>query len=104
MFWRYVLLGWLFALASCKATQPNGRSGQQESIRQRYDVEIQFASVEDVKRVPYRLTNLRMELREELSAGQHIYLVSIECRPHALEGVLEKLNTDEGIIFAKPRD
>lgn len=104
MFWRYVLLGWLFALASCKATQPASSSEEQESIRQRYDVEIQFASTEDVKRVPLRLRSLRMELREELSAGRQIYLVSIECKPHALEGVLEKLNADDGIKLAKLRD
>lgn len=88
---------------ACKPTESVSKVENQDSIRQRYDVEIQFASLEDVKRVPLRLNSLKMELREELAADQNIYLVSIECKPHALKGVLEKLNADKGVVAARER-
>ena len=101
MTWQIFSLVVLIALTSCKTEESAVETQQEESIRQRYNLDVQFASLEDVKRVPLRLNKLKMELINELSSGQNIYRVSVECKPHALNGVLEKLNADEGIVGAQ---
>ena len=101
MNYRAAFLALFIGFSSCKTQEPKVSTHHEQSIRERFDVEIQFASLEDVKRVPLRLSKLRMELKQELSADQNIYLVSIECKPMALNGVLEKLNADSGILVAR---
>lgn len=98
---RAVFIALFIGFSSCKTQEPEVSTHQMESVSERFDVEVQFASLEDVKRVPLRLNKLRMELKQELSADQNIYLVSIECLPMALDGVVEKLNADAGILAAR---
>ncbi|MFM1874778.1 MAG: hypothetical protein RL266_515 [Bacteroidota bacterium] len=72
-----------------------------ESVPQRYELLISFASAEDVKRVPYRLSQLKMELMDESSSQNNLYKVSIECKEFELDGIITKLNYERGVHWAK---
>lgn len=98
----------LFALLTtaigCTTTVDSTNSEQTNNLKKRYEILLQFASLEDVKRVPYQLPNLKMELLKEVSTRDNIYQASILCKEHALEGTLQKLNTNMGISWAKRID
>ena len=71
----------------------------QEPIR--FELVVKFNSLEDVKRVPFRLPQLKMELVEEISNTDHIYNATVLCQEYAIDGVVEKLNLEEGVGWAK---
>lgn len=67
----------------------------------RFEVVVKFNSLEDVKRVPFNLPQLKMELVEEVSHSDHIYSTTVLCQEYAIDGVVEKLNLEEGVGWAK---
>lgn len=67
----------------------------------RYELYISFSTLEDVKRVPYKLPHLKMELLEEVSAIENLYRVSVLCKDFEIDGVVTKLNDETGINWAK---
>lgn len=69
---------------------------------QRYELLVSFASLEDVKRVPYRLSQLKMELMDEISSQENLFKVSVVCKEFELNGIIHKLNNEQGVNWAKP--
>ena len=67
----------------------------------RYDLLISFSSLEDLKRVPYRFSDLKMELREEVSAPDNLYKVSILCKDYQIDRIVFRLNKEAGINWPK---
>ncbi|MCB9185791.1 MAG: hypothetical protein H6601_03510 [Flavobacteriales bacterium] len=104
MFRLLILVFLLSATLGCKTTEKSVAETEQAQSEKRYELIIKFETLEDVKRVPYRLSNLKMELLEEVSSTDNIYRISILCHDYALDGTIEKLNADSGIGWAKPAD
>lgn len=104
MYRLLILVFLLSATLGCKTTEKSVAETSQTQSEKRYELIVKFETLEDVKRVPYRLSNLKMELLEEVSSTDNIYQVSILCHDYALDGSIEKLNADSGISWAKPAD
>ena len=88
----------------CKTSEKPVAQADEVSVEKRYELIVKFASLEDLKRVPYRLSKLKMEIMEDVSSTDNIYRVSILCKDYALEGTIIKLNDDVGISWAKRAD
>ena len=79
----------------------DGVVNKTEAIALRYDLLVSFSSLEDLKRVPYRFSDLKMELREEISSSDNLYKFSILCKDYEIDGIVFKLNKEAGINCAK---
>lgn len=90
-------------IASCKSSEQSTTAiiNKQESIEEKFLLAIQFASDEDLKRVPYHFQNLRMELIKPISEHDRIYQTSILCKAYEIDGIVEKFNLHQGIDWAK---
>jgi hypothetical protein len=88
----------------CKTTENEVVRTENLELKKRYELIVKFASLEDLKRVPYQLSNLKMEIMEDVSSDDNIYRVSILSKDYAIDGTLEKLNKDQGISWAKRAD
>ena len=104
MFRWLILVLWLSIALGCKTTEKSVVETEQTQVKRRYELIVKFETLEDLKRVPYRLSNLKMELLEEVSSAENTYRVSILCHDYALDGSIEKLNADSGISWAKRAD
>lgn len=91
----------MIGTVGCKTTQD--RSELQEEAYVRFDVLIQFKSEEDVKRVPFQLPKLRLELLQQVEGSDNLYNASIHCRPSNLNSILEKMQVQDGIVWVKKR-
>ena len=98
MFWRLFILFSVAAFAACKTVDHTTVTEKSDQQSTRYQIQIQFASVEDVKMVPLQYEKFRMQLNEELLHDQHLYRASIECKPYEIDGVIKKMKQDEGVI------
>ena len=85
----------------CKTLNEDSESASDSTKQNRYEMMVQFKTIEDVKRVPYRLSNLRMEIQKEISDTDHIYLISVDCKSYEIDGIVLKLNDDAGVVSAK---
>lgn len=104
MFRLLIFCALLIFASGCKISESSVARADVVSADQRYEVIVKFASLEDLKRVPYRLSKLKMEIMEDVSSADNIYLVSILCKDYALDGTITKLNDDAGISWAKRAD
>ncbi|MCF8276191.1 MAG: hypothetical protein K9J17_05595 [Flavobacteriales bacterium] len=102
----FYLLSIVVLFSACTPSkQVTVESKQAElQIEKRSTFLIRFASEEDVKRIPYRFQNLKMQLEKEISSSDHIYQVSILCRPLELEGNVMKIGNEQGVVWAKLED
>jgi ABC-type phosphate/phosphonate transport system substrate-binding protein len=101
MFLRLLMVGLSLLFWGCKSSEKPSSIKLQAAEPVQYELNVQFASMEDVKRVPLQYEKLKMQLKTEVSVEQHIYLVAIECHAYAIDGVLEKLNLDNGVLNAE---
>lgn len=104
MYRLLILVLFLATSFGCKTSEKSVAETNHTQSEKRYELIVKFETLEDVKRVPYRLSNLKMELLEEVSSTDNIYRVSILCHEYSLNGTIEKLNTDSGISWAKLAD
>jgi hypothetical protein len=90
-------------LISCTAQQISVNSAQQtvESADQRFKLMMQFGSEEALKRMLVRFQNLKMELDRPISASDLSYSVFVTCKDFEIDGIVTKLNLEEGIVWAK---
>ena len=49
-------------------------------------------------------TELQMELVEEVSHQDNIYNTTVLCQEYAIDGVVEKLNLEQGVDWAKRKE
>lgn len=70
-------------------------------VKERFKLVVQFNSNEDVKRVPFRLSHLRMELSRQIDGADNLYEASLYCKAEDLEGIINKLPLEEGIAWVE---
>jgi hypothetical protein len=98
MFWRLFIMISIAAFAGCKPTMNTSKTDMSVQQATRFQIQIQLASIEAVKRVPLRYEKFRIQLNEEIARDQHLYQASIECRPYEIDGVIEKMKLDDEIV------
>ena len=99
-----IISAFIVALSGCMANKQTTTQVPETVVEKRYELLLKFATLEDIKRVPYRLANLKMEILEDVSSTDHIYRVSIVSKDYAIDGTLEKMNADDGISWVKRQD
>lgn len=88
----------VFALVACKNTAPVATAPTE---KQRCEFLLKFASEEDLKRVPYQLSNLKFELVEAISAEEQIYLIKLDCFSDRKGELIEKLRLQNGVEWVR---
>lgn len=91
----------VIGIVGCKSTQNS--SVHQEEASARFNVLIQFKSDEDVKRVPFQLPKLKIELYQQVDSSDNLYNASIYCKPSNLNSTLEKMQLQDGIVWVKKK-
>lgn len=95
---RLILFVLLLTFLSCKVSEPQtGKSSDTD----RCQLLMKFASLEDVKRVPYQLSNLKFELQEAVSAEERIYRVELNCFEEKQKDLIQKLGTQPGVEWVR---
>lgn len=88
----------VFALVACTSTAPVATVPTE---KQRCELLLKFASEEDLKRVPYQLSNLKFELVEAISAEEQIYLIKLDCFSDRKDELIEKLRLQNGVEWVR---
>jgi hypothetical protein len=98
-----LLLVFVVVISACR-TAPVGHTSvaeQRLAAVDTFHIELVFRGLEGLKRVPYRYTQLRMQMDRQLHAQPPTYVFRISCTGQELQGILEKLALDEDVISVR---
>ena len=103
MFRLRVILFIAVFFTSCLSTKSVADS-KQEAVADSYEtyqIMVQFKSEEGLKRTLYELSRLSLEVKEEVSATNFMYLLQLNAKPYAIDGAVEKIGLLEDVEWAK---
>lgn len=68
---------------------------------QAFSLVVKFNGQEGLKRAMYDYEKFQMSIVKDVSSSDAIYLVGIRCKDYEVDGIIQKLNDDPNIIWAK---
>lgn len=77
---------------------------ESESKVETCELLIRFSSDEALKRLMVRLESMRLEIVTEISASDHIHRLRLNCKADDIEGLIHKLNQQEGVEWVSRLD
>ena len=98
----FLLLIIATAFTSCKSTSDASKinSGATASS-QIYQIMVSFKSEEGMKKALYQLDKLSLEVKEEISASDLLYLLELKAQPYSIDGTVEKIGLLDEVKWAK---
>ncbi|MDB4655312.1 hypothetical protein OAE48_00540 [Flavobacteriales bacterium] len=101
---RLVFILFISALiTSCESTKTVSDS-QSENVavpEQMYEIMLRFKNEEGLKRTLYQLSRLSLEVKEEVSATDHLYMLRLKAKPYSVDGTVEKIGLLAEVDWAK---
>lgn len=101
---RLVFILFISALiTSCQSTKAVSGS-QSENVavpEQTYEIMVRFKNEEGLKRTLYQLSRLSLEVKEEVSATDHLYMLRLKAKPYSIDGTVEKIGLLEDVDWVK---
>ena len=85
----------ILVMLGCKTTAPEVSDSRERSL-QRFEVLLHLESDEDLKRVVYDFSNLKMAEVRNVTDQPVQLIVSIECTDYEIDGFAEKIGMSEG--------
>jgi hypothetical protein len=104
---RFLLIIFLSCvLMACRTTNVEKVDSESKSASKVETCEllVKFSSDESLKRLMVKLDNLRLEIVKEVSASNHIHRVKLNCKTDDIEGLIFKLNQQEGVEWVSLAD
>lgn len=62
---------------------------------------VRFKSEGGLKRTLYQLSKLSLEIKEEVSATDFIYVLQLKTKPYAINGTVEKIGLMDDVGWVK---
>lgn len=88
----------LVVCMGCKTNAPKNVSHVQK--HKRYELLLHFRSLGDLKRIIHQFDNLKMQELNTVTEQPVQRIVSVECAEYAIDGVVLKLEQQDGVISA----
>lgn len=102
---RSVILLSLLIITFCGCKTIENSFGNAEtsvnSVSNEYVLMVKFVSDEGFKRAMFEFERLRMEVDQDVSVEDHIYQILIQCKEYEIHGIVQKLNDNPNIDWAK---
>ncbi|MBI1288123.1 MAG: hypothetical protein GC178_11175 [Flavobacteriales bacterium] len=106
MRWSIPLIILASLLGGCKTTHKSVEEPVQkaEAPILKFPVTVKFRSEEAFKRGMFELGRFHATIGSEISSAEHIYQLFLSCREYEIDGIVEKLNDNPNIEWAKRSD
>lgn len=93
----------MVTLCECKTTENSVGNAEMSvnSVSNEYALMVKFVSDEGFKRAMFEFERLRMKVDQDVSVEDHIYQILIQCKEYEIDGIVQKLNDNPNIDWAK---
>ena len=90
-------------VTSCESTKvaADDRTDNSAMPEQTYEIMVRFKNEEGLKRTLYKLSRLSLEVKEEVSATDHLYMLRLKAKSYSIDGTVEKIGLLEEVDWAK---
>jgi hypothetical protein len=93
----------IVTFCGCKTTENSvgNEDASMNSVVNEYALMVKFVSDEGFKRAMFEFERLRMKVDQDVLVEDHIYQILIQCKEYEIDGIVQKLNNNPNIDWAK---